>query len=127
MSKRSQKPPVHVPGGEKRDGAFGWSGVVEWTSLDADVTVLFYSTGEVGVGPSWHTHPYDEVFVIRSGRARFTIGDTVIDAGAGDIVTGPASIPHKYHNLGPGPLETTDIHLSPEWIQTDLEDPEEVR
>ncbi|QDT10786.1 hypothetical protein K239x_27770 [Planctomycetes bacterium K23_9] len=27
-------------------------------------------------------------------------------------------------NLGPGSLETTDIHVSESWIQTDLEDPE---
>ena len=48
----------------------------------------------------------------------------MLEAEAGDIVLGPANIPHKYHNLGPGPLESIDIHLSPEWIQTDLDDPE---
>lgn len=124
MSKSAPKAPVHVPGGDRRGGSLGWAGVVDETALNADVTILFYSTEEVGVGPSWHVHPYDEVFVIRRGRARFTIGDTVINAEAGDVVMGPAAVPHKYHNLGPGPLETTDIHLSREWIQTDLEDPQ---
>jgi mannose-6-phosphate isomerase-like protein (cupin superfamily) len=69
-------------------------------------------------------HPYDEVFIIRKGRARFTIGDEKIEAEAGDVLMGPANIPHKYHNLGPGLLESTDIHLSRTWIQTDLDDPE---
>ena len=124
MSKRAPKAPVHIPGGDRRDGTLGWSGVVDGVALNTDVTVLFYSTDEVGTGPSWHVHPYDEVFVIRRGRARFTIGDAMIDAQAGDVVTGPAAVPHKYHNLGPGPLETTDIHLSRKWIQTDLEDPQ---
>ena len=125
MTKRAPKAPVHLPGGDRRDGAFEWAGVVDGAALNANVTVLFYSTEEVGNGPSWHVHPYDEVFVIRRGRARFTIGDTVIDAEAGDIVMGPAAVPHKYHNLGPSPLETTDIHLSREWVQTDLEDPQQ--
>ena len=29
-------------------------------------------------------------------------------------------IPHGYQNLGPGRLDSLDIHLSPEWIQFDL-------
>jgi mannose-6-phosphate isomerase-like protein (cupin superfamily) len=54
----------------------------------------------------------------------FTIGDKKIEAEAGDILLGPANIPHKYHNVRPGSLETIDIHLSDRWIQTDLDDPE---
>jgi mannose-6-phosphate isomerase-like protein (cupin superfamily) len=57
------------------------------------------------------------------GRALFTVGDEKIEAQEGDVLLGPANVPHKYHNLGPGVLESTDIHLSPEWIQTNLEDP----
>ncbi len=65
-------------------------------------------------------HPYDEIFTITEGRARFTVGDETIDAEAGDVVLGPANIPHGYQNLGPGRLDSLDIHLSPEWIQFDL-------
>ncbi len=61
---------------------------------------------------------------MRVGRALFTIGDERIEAQAGDILLGPANVPHKYHNLGPGLLESTDIHLSDRWIQTDLDEPE---
>ena len=70
------------------------------------------------------THPYDEVFIVRQGRALFTIGAQKIEEVAGDVLFGPRDMPHKFHNLGPGRLETTDIHLSPRWIQTDLPDPE---
>jgi len=58
------------------------------------------------------------------GAPCFTIGDEKIEAEAGDLLLGPANVPHKYHNLSPGLLESTDIHLSDEWIQTHLEDPE---
>ncbi len=101
-----------------------WKGWFEGKDIGTQTTVLFYATEEVGVGPLWHVHPYDEIFIMRVGRALFTIGDERIEAQAGDILLGPANVPHKYHNLGPGLLESTDIHLSDRWIQTDLEDPE---
>lgn len=99
-----------------------WRGHVPGTALGGGVTVLTYGTDVVGAGPRLHVHPYDETFVIISGRGRWTVGDTVIDAGAGEIVLGPAGVPHKFENLGPGRLQTIDIHHSPEWIQTDLEE-----
>lgn len=104
-----------------------WRGKFEGKDIGTGVTVLFYATEEVGKGPRWHVHPYDEIFIVRMGRAMFTIGEEKIEAGEGDILLGPAEIPHKYANLGPGLLETTDIHLSDRWIQTNLDDPEEVQ
>ena len=101
-----------------------WKGMFEGKDIGTGVTVLLYATEEVGVGPRWHVHPYDEIFIMRVGRALFTIGDERIEAQAGDILLGPANVLHKYHNLGPGLLESTDIHLSDRWIQTDLDDPE---
>ena len=77
-------------------------------------------TDVVGEGPTLHVHPYDEIFTITEGRARFTVGDMIIDAEAGDVVVGPANIPHGYQNLGPGRLDSLDIHLSAEWIQYNL-------
>ncbi|WP_375690960.1 cupin domain-containing protein [Pseudooceanicola sp. LIPI14-2-Ac024] len=101
-----------------------WRGAAEGAALGTNVTVLFYETDEVGIGPKWHVHPYDEVFVIRQGRALFTVGDRKLEAETGDVVLGPANVPHKFHNLGPGKLVTVDIHQSDRWIQTDLDDPE---
>jgi mannose-6-phosphate isomerase-like protein (cupin superfamily) len=101
-----------------------WRGRVEGYGLGTRVTVLFYSTDEVGVGPAWHVHPYDELFIIREGRALFTVGEERFECAAGQIVFGPAEIPHKFKNLGPGRLETTDIHVSDRWIQINLPDPE---
>ena len=44
-----------------------------------------------------------------------------LDATAGQAVFGPAGIPHRFENLGPGRLQTIDVHHSPHWIQTDLD------
>lgn len=101
-----------------------WKGMLQGKDIGTGITVLFYSTEETGKGPVWHVHPYDEVFIIRSGRALFTIGDQKIEASAGHILLGPANVPHKFANLGPGLLETIDIHVNDRWIQTNLVDPE---
>lgn len=85
------------------------------------MTVLAYGTNRTREGPRLHVHPYDEVFVVIEGRARFFVGDTVLDATAGQAVFGPAGIPHRFENLGPGRLQTIDVHHSPHWIQTDLD------
>lgn len=98
-----------------------WVGRIEGGDIGTNVTVLFFSSDTVGNGPKLHVHTYDEIFIIRQGRARFTIGDKTIDAEAGDILFGPANVPHKFKNLGPGRLETTDIHLNDRFVQTDLE------
>lgn len=95
-------------------------GLLEGKEINTGITLIRYVTDVVGEGPTLHVHPYDEIFTITEGRARFTVGETIIDAEAGDVVLGPANIPHGYQNLGPGRLDSLDIHLSPEWIQYNL-------
>lgn len=99
-----------------------WRGSLEGLATGSGVTVLAYGTDTVGAGPGLHVHPYDETFLVVQGRARFFVGNESIDAAAGEAVFGPAGMPHRFENLGPGRLQTIDIHHSPRWIQTDLED-----
>ncbi|MBJ3762195.1 cupin domain-containing protein [Maribius pontilimi] len=99
-----------------------WKGHISGQDLGTDVTVLFFSSDEVGAGPGLHRHPYDEVFIVRRGRALFTLADDTIEAVAGDVLLAQAGVAHAFRNLGPDRLETTDIHLSADWIQEDLED-----
>lgn len=89
-----------------------WKGEFQGGAYGADVSVVFYVTDEVGSGPRLHSHPYPETFIIRAGRVLFTLGDEKIEAKAGQILVAPAGMPHKFENLGPGRLETTDIHLA---------------
>ena len=99
-----------------------WRGGVPGLLQQTGITVLAYGTDEIGVGPRLHVHPYDETFIVTQGCARFFVGDAVIDAEAGEVVLGPACVPHRFENLGPGRLQTIDVHHSPEWIQTDLDE-----
>ncbi len=101
-----------------------WHGKLESEKLGTNLTILFDVQDGVGVGPTLHVHDYDEIFIIRKGRALFTIGDQEVEARAGDILMGPAQVPHKYHSLGPDRLETTNIHLSTACVLTRLDDPD---
>ncbi|PKR90938.1 cupin domain-containing protein [Pleomorphomonas diazotrophica] len=88
--------------------------------LGTEVTILAYGNDSPGDGPVMHVHPYDEVFVILEGRARFYVGDQVIDAEAGDVVLGPHGLPHRFENLGPGRLQTLDVHHFKRWCQVNV-------
>ena len=98
-----------------------WRGSLTGDTIGSSVTVLAYGTDLPGEGPGLHVHPYDETFIMIAGKARFFVGEQAIEAEAGDIVLGPAGLPHRFENIGPGRLQTIDIHHSPGWIQTDME------
>ena len=129
MARHDFDPATVAPDGRRPDKARLFDGrldgprrgSVNGETIATQVTVLAYGNDEPGLGPKLHVHPYDEVFVVQEGRARFFVGDDVIDAEAGEVILGPAGLPHKFINLGPGRLQTLDIHHSPRWIQTDLE------
>jgi len=62
-----------------------------------------------------------KTFIIRSGTGLFTLGDQKITAAAGQILVAPPNTPHKFTNVGPGPLETIDIHANGKFITEWLE------
>jgi mannose-6-phosphate isomerase-like protein (cupin superfamily) len=95
----------------------------EWQGAahGANICVIANHTEGPGGGPKLHTHPYAEIFVIRNGRGLFTLGERKVEAHAGQILVAPAGMPHKFENLGPGPLDTIDIHeagkFSTAWLE----------
>lgn len=112
--------PVHISKPEWIKAQGPPKGVVEGHHHGFEAVVIRYSVDEIGEGPNLHVHPYDEIFHILNGSAEFTVGSKKIIAKEGDLVIGPANVPHAYKNLGPGRLDTLDIHLNEEWIQFDL-------
>jgi len=73
-----------------------------------------------GAGPRPHQHPYPEVFVVESGQASFQLGDDTMVVRGGQIVVGPANVPHGFTNIGTGQLRLTAIHgaaeFTTEWL-----------
>jgi mannose-6-phosphate isomerase-like protein (cupin superfamily) len=73
-------------------------------------------------GPVLHFHPYDEIFLILEGQATFTLGESTREVAAGNIVIGPANVPHKFSNAGSGILRIVTLHPSPKTIGTRVEE-----
>lgn len=101
-----------------------WQGEFQGGRYGAGASVMFFTTDRIGGGPKLHKHPYEQIFIVRQGRGLFTVGDEKVEAVAGQILFAPANTPHKFHNLGPGRLETTDIHVTDRFETEWLTDPE---
>ncbi|MEO1031205.1 MAG: cupin domain-containing protein [Bacteroidota bacterium] len=120
MPKKSRINPVHISKDQWLKQQNPPKGVLEGHPYGTDVVVIRYAVDGVGEGPNLHMHPYDEIFHILEGTAEFTVGNKQFIAKEGDLVIGPANIPHAYKNVGPGRLDSLDVHLNDEWIQYDL-------
>lgn len=63
-----------------------------------------------GLGPSLHTHPYPEVFIVHAGTATFWVDGAQVEALPGDVVIAPAGRPHRFANTGTDRLQMTSIN-----------------
>ena len=93
----------------------------EGKPFGSDVSMFIIDYRQPGDGPVLHKHPYPETWLVRDGKAKFTVAEETIEAESGDIVVCAAETPHKFENAGPGHLGIICVHPSPEFIQVDLE------
>ncbi|HEX2905555.1 MAG TPA: cupin domain-containing protein [Phototrophicaceae bacterium] len=90
--------------------------------LHEGVNVSFFLSHTLpGHGPGLHWHPYEEVFIVQSGKLTFTVGDVTIEATGGQIVIVQPEVPHKFINSGPEIACHVDIHVNTRMITTWLE------
>jgi len=74
-----------------------------------------------GRGPVRHTHPYDKVVFVQEGHGRWFVNSEEHDVGPGDILVIKAGEVHTFVNNGDVSLKQMDVHLSPRFIQENLE------
>jgi len=90
-----------------------------YTSSGVSFFLMHSAPGE---GPDLHYHPYTETWIVRAGRARFSVGGEAVEVGPGDIViAGPETI-HGFKNIGDERVDIVCIHASPRIIQTWLDE-----
>ena len=77
---------------------------------------FFISATPPGKGPSLHTHPYAEVFVVQEGELTFTVGGDTIEATGGQIVVAPAGAPTSSLTRAPDGPGTWTSTLADGWI-----------
>jgi mannose-6-phosphate isomerase-like protein (cupin superfamily) len=58
-------------------------------------------------------HAEDEVYVVLTGRSRFTGGEVTIDVAPGDTIFVPAREPHRFHDIAEQ-LELIVVFAPPE-------------
>lgn len=108
----------------RADGAvddLDWDEQIEGTAIGSEVSLILVHSSRDGAGPRLHQHPYSETFVVRRGRALFTVGAERFEASGGQILVVPAFTPHKFAVIGPEPFVSTNIHANPvfetEWLE----------
>lgn len=74
-----------------------------------DNALLVMNWLEPGMEPRPHSHPFDQVAYIISGRVRFTVGDDVVEVGPGELLHIPADIVHFGEVVGDEPAVNLDM------------------
>lgn len=112
------------------DGERETGQIINWQDLGGDSPTHFLFRGgkhgtsvsifvvdfAPGQGPPLHRHPYEEVFVVQDGLARFTAGEASLEARGGQVVVVPAGTPHRFVTAGEGRLRLTSVHPNP-WVE----------
>jgi quercetin dioxygenase-like cupin family protein len=81
----------------RKAGGLGGRAYVEFLREESMSAGLYVLAAGATDGQSPHTE--DEIYVVLSGRARFTAGDQTRDAVAGDVIFVPAHVPHHFHDI----------------------------
>ena len=53
--------------------------------------------------PRPHSHEYEQIVYIVSGRVRFVVGDDEVEAGPGDMLVVPPNVEHYAETIGDEP------------------------
>jgi len=93
----SQLRPTHVREGVSRRVFTGAGATLAWTTL------------EPGHTPRPHSHEYEQIVYIISGRVRFTVGEDVAEVGAGDVLLVPPGVEHFAETISPEPAVDLSI------------------
>ena len=62
-----------------------------------------------GQGTRLHRHDAEELIIVHAGRGTYTVGDTTVEAGPGDVVVIPSGMPHRWVNDGQELLVHTGV------------------
>jgi quercetin dioxygenase-like cupin family protein len=109
MMKKTGQGPTLAPVGVRNDEGearwwFGTLAVIKATAADTggQMTIVDVTNPPGFAGPLHVHHREDEAFWILEGDVTFEVGDSTIEAHAGDYAFGPRHIPHRYDVGGAG-------------------------
>jgi quercetin dioxygenase-like cupin family protein len=68
--------------------------------FSGDGATLAWTNLEPGHTPRPHSHHFEQIVYIVSGRARFTVGDESVEVGPGDVLLVPPQVEHYAETIG---------------------------
>lgn len=74
-----------------------------------DNSLLVMNWLEPGMEARPHSHPFDQVAYILSGRVRFAVGEHVVEVGPGEMIHIPAGVVHYGEVVGDEPAVNLDV------------------
>ncbi|MCO5070619.1 MAG: cupin domain-containing protein [Rhizobiaceae bacterium] len=73
---------------------------VSRTAFRGDNALMVMNWLEPGMDVRPHSHPFEQLAYILAGRVRFTVGDEVVEVGAGEVVRIPPDVVHCGEPIG---------------------------
>ena len=73
---------------------------VSRTAFRGDNAMMVMNWLEPGMEKKPHSHPFEQLAYVVSGRIRFEIGDDVVEVGAGQVVRIPPDVVHCGEAIG---------------------------
>jgi quercetin dioxygenase-like cupin family protein len=71
--------------------------------FSGDGATLAWTTLEPGHAPKPHSHHFEQIVYIISGRARFTVGKQTVELGPGEVLLVPPWAEHYAETVGHEP------------------------
>jgi quercetin dioxygenase-like cupin family protein len=68
-----------------------------------------------------HRHDVEEIIIVHAGRGTYTVGDTSVEAGPGEVVIVPSGVPHRWVNHTREPLVHTAVVPTDRFALEELE------
>lgn len=94
---------------------------VSRTAFRGENSVMVMNWLEPGMEKRPHSHPFEQLAYILSGRVRFEIGEDVVEVGAGEVLRIPPDVVHCGEVMGDevavnldvfAPLRADYLHLT---------------
>ena len=86
---------------------------VSRTAFRGEGALMVMNWLEPGMEKKPHSHPFEQLAYILSGRVRFEIGDDVVEVGAGEVVRIPPDVVHCGEALGTETAVNLDVFAPP--------------
>lgn len=69
-----------------------------------------------------HRHDAEELIIVHAGKGSYTVGETTVEAGPGDVIVIPSGMPHRWVNNGDTPLVHTGIFSTSSFAMATVDD-----